>query len=426
MKIMKKIFLITALASLFLTACNEEFLDPTRPSEEDVFSNRAGLIGVANGLQSRYSVGRQSPGGYATITANGMTTGEMGIPQAGNLDEVALFAGAGDVLPNNGIVRNIWSQSLILNSESQKLLDNIDVIGVPAEKATLQTHASIFKALTLGTLIQFFEQVPLKTEKNAVFNTRAEVLDVILKTLKDTEPTLNSATGFSGLTAGINYKNTVYALLARYYLMDGDLDNALIYANLVDLTVQSRFVFDAVSVNSIAQTAFLVSNNYQPVGRGLGLPASLAVNTADKRIGFYIDPTSTPTNVKGAGFWNTLTKAVPVYLPGEMILIKAEVYARKNQLSEAVTELNKILTKKPADDVFGIGADLPAYTGVVDQQNILNEIYKNRCIELFMSGLKLEDSKRFNRPSTERNRNWYPYPESERFNNTNTPADPVN
>lgn len=105
-------------------------------------------------------------------------------------------------------------------------------------------------------------------------------------------------------------------------------------------------------------------------------------------------------------------------------------------LPEAIIELNKILTKVPtpvtvADEKLAsyyknIGANLPTYSGTIDQPSILNEIYKNRCIELFMSGLKLEDSRRFGRPATERNRNYYPYPDSERFNNTNTLANPDN
>lgn len=114
-----------------------------------------------------------------------------------------------------------------------------------------------------------------------------------------------------------------------------------------------------------------------------------------------------------------------------MILIRAEVLARKNQLPEAVTEINRVLQKTAAADVWGVGANLPAYSGTVDQPSLLTEIYRNRCIELFMSGLKLEDTRRFNRPGAgapgaERNRNWYPYPDSERFNNPNTPANPAN
>ena len=46
---MKKFIILSVIMSLFLTSCDEEFLDPTRASEEDVFSSRDGLIGAANG-----------------------------------------------------------------------------------------------------------------------------------------------------------------------------------------------------------------------------------------------------------------------------------------------------------------------------------------------------------------------------------------
>jgi hypothetical protein len=106
-------------------------------------------------------------------------------------------------------------------------------------------------------------------------------------------------------------------------------------------------------------------------------------------------------------------------------LIKAECNARKNLLNDAVTELNKVLTKKAAGDVWGIGADLPAYIGPNTSDGILIEIYKQRCIELFLTGMRLEDSRRFGRSNpAERSRNFYPYPLTERDNNSNTPADP--
>jgi hypothetical protein len=108
-----------------------------------------------------------------------------------------------------------------------------------------------------------------------------------------------------------------------------------------------------------------------------------------------------------------------------MTLIKAEAYARMSppDLANALIELNKIVTKKPANDPFGVGADLPAL-GPMTQTEILAEIYKQRSIELFMSGLRLEDTRRFGRPATEKRRNLLPYPFLERDNNPNTPADP--
>jgi hypothetical protein len=116
---------------------------------------------------------------------------------------------------------------------------------------------------------------------------------------------------------------------------------------------------------------------------------------------------------------------VPIYLPGEMILIKAEAFARMNQLAEALAELNKVITKRPATDPYGVGADLPALSGTFTSAQLLTEIYRQRSIELFMSGLRLEDMRRLGRPETERKRNFFPYPFQERDNNSNTPPDPT-
>jgi len=83
--------------------------------------------------------------------------------------------------------------------------------------------------------------------------------------------------------------------------------------------------------------------------------------------------------------------------------------------------------------VFGVNANVAAYAGDTTVDALLDEVYKNRRAELFLTGCSLEDSRRFGRPQPsptvqnfdeERNRNFYPYPNTERDNNTNTPADP--
>ena len=117
---------------------------------------------------------------------------------------------------------------------------------------------------------------------------------------------------------------------------------------------------------------------------------------------------------------------------GEMLLNKAEAFARNNELPNAVTQLN--LVRQKTNDPLGVNAGLGPWAGnAASQTDILEEIYKNRGIELFLTGLRLEDSRRFHSSFTptqatnttnERNRNFYPYPSIERDNNPNTPADP--
>lgn len=423
---MKKIFIpIVAFASL-LVSCNEDFVDPTKPSQELVFGSREGIIGAANGLQQLWSVDRTSPV-YNTITGNGFTTKELRLINAGNVDEGELSVG-GDVLSTkNAVVNNLWSQCLVIKSESQKVIDHIDVLTAENERASVLVHATIFKAMALTTLVQYFQSVPLKTGKNATFDSRTDVLNEAIKILKATEPILDKTTGAPGLVSTINYKNTVYALLARTYLMIGDYDNAIAYAGKVNLATKSVFAFDQISPNPIAYISITTNNVFQPVDLTLGLPAALAPANNDGRLNFYIKPGSNPT--LATGFFDSNIKPIPAYLPGEMTLIVAESYARKDNLPQAVIELNKVLTKTATADAYGIGANLAPYTGAVTKPAILTEIYRNRCIEMYMSSLKFEDSRRFDRPAAgtagaERNRNWYPYPDSERNNNTNTPADP--
>jgi starch-binding outer membrane protein, SusD/RagB family len=160
------------------------------------------------------------------------------------------------------------------------------------------------------------------------------------------------------------------------------------------------------------------------------LPAALQTSAADKRIAFFINSTVTvPATNKGrASFFTANTSSVPIYRLGEIYLIKAEALVRKTSpdLTAAVAELNKVLTKTPATDPWGIGADLPAYAGGMTAPEILDEIYKQRCIELYLTGLRFEDSRRFGRPIAERGgRNFMPYPFTERDNNTATPDDPA-
>ena len=114
-----------------------------------------------------------------------------------------------------------------------------------------------------------------------------------------------------------------------------------------------------------------------------------------------------------------------------MLLIKAEAYAQTD-LPSAIAPLNAVRTK--TDDIFGVNAGLLDWTGdATDKTAVLNEIYKNRCIELFLTGMRLEDSRRMHGSFTpsddidyinERNRNYYPYPFAEKENNVNCPADP--
>ena len=215
---------------------------------------------------------------------------------------------------------------------------------------------------------------------------------------------------------------------ARFYLYIGNYGAALANANAVDLTKTAVFNFDAASPNPIFFSVTSTNNVYQPVDSTLGLPLGLRPALTDARIPFYtVINTSAAPRFRLNGFWNAATKAIPLYVVDEMRLIKAECLLRQTapDLVTAQSILDAMLKQAPAADASGVGANIAAgYTGASDATSLLNEVYRNRCIEMYLSGLKLEDMRRFGRPIAERKRNFFPYPISERNNNPNTPPDP--
>lgn len=412
--------------TISVSSCDQEFLNPSTASEQQVINDVNSLIALCNGLQFRSTVGRASPG-YTVPTASGLVTRELNVLNAGNADEDFLRLGSTNVQGNNSIVSQLWAQSNLVKASADIVLKNADKATDPATKAGIVSYASIFRAMALGNLATFWEKAPIAVSDNAVFSTREEVLKEAIRTLETAAAayTAPSANFTTRVVTGIDIPNTLQALIARYSIMLGDFDKAIAASNKVDLTKRSVFNFDDLSRNALFESTFGNRNVTEPFNAtSFGLPETLKTTTADKRITFFFN-TTPGSNLARASFFTANNAAIPVYRPGEIMLIRAEALARKNNITEAITELNNVLTKKT--DVAGIGADLPAYEGGQTQAEVLTEIYKQRCIELFLTGLRLEDSRRFNRPAAERTRNFFPYPLSERDNNpSNTPADPAN
>ena len=428
---MKKIYnLATTLVVLLLASCGEEYLNPSAASSNQVLTDVNGLISVANGLQYKYSVGQASPE-YTVASASGLLTRELTVLNAGNLNELLLQQGGAGVVGSNGIVTNLWNQSNLVKANANLILANLAIVSDQGTRGALQAHASIYKALALGNLAMFWKNAPISVEKNAAFVDRIAILNEAIVTLETAATELAKAPISSLFTSriapGIDYANAIKALIARYALMVGDYDKALTAASSVTLSVKSMMNHDDASPNALFFSSFAARNNTEPVDILFSLPPALQTPVNDTRIPFFFNQTA-GKNKGNASFFIANTTSVPIYRPGEVTLIKAEANVRKSSqdLTAAVSELNKILTKTPSQDALGIGASQPVYSGAATTTAILNEIYKQRCIELYLSGMRLEDSRRFARPSTERGRDFLPYPFSERDNNPNTPADPTN
>lgn len=419
----------TASVMLVSTGCKKNYTNPNAATSDQVFSSATGLTGVAVSLQRTYALGRAGSL-YNIVAANGFTTGELILLNAGNTAEYQLSVGGGTVDGTNSILANIWANANKIEYDANNVIDGASKLNDKNYASGLIGYASLYKALALGSLAMYWEKVPAAVGANATFVDRKEGFVRAIATIDAALAAINanaiSAAFTANVPAGNDIVNSLQALKARYALFSGNNTLALTAANAVDLTKRSTMNYDAVSLNPIFETATSTNNVFQPVDSTFGLPVGLAPAATDRRIPFYtsINPTIAP-RFRIAGFGAASATAFPVYLPGEITLIKAEVYARNNDLANALTELNKVVTKTAASDPFAVGAGLPALTGTFTQAQLLDQIYSNRCIELFMSGLKLEDMRRFGRATTERKRNLFPYPFRERDNNKNTPADPT-
>lgn len=430
---MKNIKFISAvLLAMSLFACKKQYTNPNAATNVEVFANPDALARVIVGIKLRWAVG-SSPV-YHSISATALSTKEAVVLNAGNADLSTLDRGGSDLAPNNGVITGLWSTTNLVGAEAQKVIDGSNSIGDVNLRNSVKSYGHLYKALALGTLATFWEKVPLKNETNAVFSTRVEALQAAVKLLDDASVLMNSTTIPASFTTAvgndIDLPNALKAIAARYYIMLGDNTNALARAASVDLTKKSAYFYNTTNLNPVFRLS-LTSNNVYGIRLQFGLSGSLAPAAADLRIPYHL----TKNGANGSGFFLSDVTPLPLYQPGEMLLIQAEALARTNQLPQAKTALDLVLTK--TTDAFGLGAGLPVYSGPVTQVDLLNEIYRNRCIELYLSGLKLEDSRRFGRlapplntnplPATvERSRNFYPYPQQERDGNpTNTPADPA-
>jgi len=437
---MKKIINITKtflMAGLFLlgTGCELDIVNPNAPTDSEVLTTRDGIIALSIGIRQFYS----TSGIEAAYLYRGVTARELkGVATFTNILE--LEAGGTAFPTNNSNALNLWSRMQRIMGMCDDVINNAPAIPT-LNGGTLSgiiAHAELFKAIALATLASSFEQANIKTStaEKVAFIPRQQVLAEAVRLLDDaiskvntTAPSAEFTTLVSG--TGFDLKSVLYAYSARYNLMAGNYPAALSNAAAVDLTKRNEFVYSTLSLNPVYNAVFTLKY-YNPRDK-FGLPDAL-FEAGDKRYDFYLTTPNVEVNGEVTktlkGFFAAQTGPIPMYIPDEMKLIRAEALLRSNgDINTALGLINEVRTQQTGD-LFGVNAGLPSYAGALTTDALLLEVYKQRCAELYLSGLKWEDARRFNRPvppanTTEMNRLFYPYPDQERLNNPNTPADPA-
>lgn len=388
------------VAAMSLGACNLDLQNPNSPTEAQVTTNVDGVIALATGLQSRFAT---SYGNYA-YTA-GLVTDEFAATSAAlisisDAEQGAVPSGTGiaDAV-FNAVYRTVRTADDLL-AGANALAADID----PGTRSGLKALAWTLKAEALGEALQSYQKVPLHTYgvTAPMYEGRASGLVVVRALLDSAAATVTATTpsvffNNSILTPGISLPNVIQLYRARYARMANDYATALNASNLVARSgsaALSVLTFPAPTVNPFAAVT----------GGTNGIAVRRSFRTSmlpqDQRFSYFVSPSTTLSGRVGAVLdpfsrWANPQAPLPVYMPDEALLIKAEALAAQGNLVASQAVLDSVRT----DCTGGRGLDdpkacLPALTSALTQPELLTEIYTQRRYELLGTGQRWEDARR--------------------------------
>jgi tetratricopeptide (TPR) repeat protein len=390
---------ILLLAGVISTGCDLDLTNPNAPTEQEVLSDPEGLIALAVGMQGQYA------GSIITyVRAPALVTDELGTTTKSLPSDQSLLTGVG-LDASFGVVEGPYAATYRVVRSANNVLQSAPRLGLgKGLEAGLVALAKTFKAMALGMIIQQYERVPINVAvTGAEPKDRATVLNEVISLLESARADLGTVSDADLATlrarvlgTGFDLRNTVDAMLARYYLISGQYQKAIEAADRVPLNRLSVFTYPDPAVNPIYNYA--IAAGYLAPLRSW----ARAAEVGDKRVSFWAAlnqpaPPGNPsdTALVALGEYTNRNDPFPVYLPDEMRLIKAEAYTRLGNLEQARTLVNQVRTQasSPVNEPVAALPALPA-SALDTQDELLNQIAYERRYELFLQGLRWEDMRR--------------------------------
>jgi starch-binding outer membrane protein, SusD/RagB family len=423
---------LAALASL--GACSLDLKNPNSPTQDEVTSNVDAVIGLATGLQGRFA---QSYGNFAYMA--GLVTDEFSATSAALISISDAEQGA--VPSGTGIAENVFNSVYRTVRTADELLTGSEQLATEIDPGTLsglRALAYALKAEALGEALQSYQKIPIKTfgVTAPTYVPRSEALPYVRALLDSaagaiaTTPPSSFFTS-SILTPGVNLSNTIQLFRARYARIANDDATALAASNLVTRSgpaALSVLTFPSPTVNFYANVTG-GTNGIAPRRQW-----RTSMQPGDQRFAYFVTPSSTLTGRIGAPLdpWSRYANPqapLPVYMPDEALLIKAEALANQNNVAAAQAVVDSVRTdctgNRGIDDPK---ACLPPLAGQLSKDQLLTEIYTQRKYELLGTGSRWEDARRRNTiigpvasPGIPTNgqRCWLPYAVGDRNANPN-------
>lgn len=387
------------LAVLGLAGCDTslDLTNPNSPTEQAALASLDGVIATSLGMQDQLAASV-----LTFVRAPALVTDEWGTTTRALAADRSLFTGEA-IDPSYGVVSEPYYNTYRVARTADVIMNAVPTLdGLSAGFAAgLVANAKLFKAMALGYAALHYERLPLNAAvEGGVPVPRAEVLAEVIRLLEaartDLAPYSDAdLAGFTSraLTTSFSIRNTIDAMLARYYLYTGQYAQADAAAARVNLASVSLLVYTGNELNPI--------HNYSVLADYVA-PLKSWVDQAepgDRRTSFWVQTAATPVTgnppeaLLPFNMYRNRTDPFPVYLPGEILLIRAEVAARANDLPAAIAFINQVRAK--SSTATTPGAQLGPLPPTIDTQaEVLAQIVYERRYELFSQGLRWEDLRR--------------------------------
>lgn len=406
---------VCAAAGLGLAACDLDLVDPNAPGEDDVLTSTDLFLTTAVGLQSQYADNI-----HFFVRAPALVTDEWGTQTRALLADITLVSG--NPTAEYLSVSDPFSAGYRLMRTADILVATAPTLGLPTgTQAGVTSLSKLLKGMVLGHLVMQYERVPVNYDPaGALPQSRDVVLDSVLANL---EAARAAVAGVSDadlavfrtrvLGTGFDLRNTTDAMLARYYLLDGQYQNAIDAAARVNLGVLSTLAYPNPGFNPV----WNYYGGLQYVGARKVLFTE--AQAGDQRPAYWASRSTrfigNPDSVYAFNRPATRNDPFPVYLPDEMRLIQAEAHTRLGNLAQARTLVNAVRTQCTSSVAEPV-ACLPALPvdALDTQAELFTEILYQRRYELFAQGLRWEDLRRLEAYTTKRpSMRFLPYPQVE-------------
>lgn len=415
---------LCAAAGLGLAACDLDLVNPNAPSEEEVLTSTDLFLTTAVGIQSQYA-----DNVISFVRAPALVTDEWGTQTRALAADVSLVSGTPD--PSFAVVSDPFAASYRIARTADILVATAPTLNLGTGlQAGVTSLSRLLKAMSIGNLILQYERVPANySQAGALPQSRDVVLDSVLAGLEAARADLAGVSdadlaGFRSrvLGAGFDLRNTIDAMLARYYLLDGQYQNAIDAAGRVNLGVLSTLAYPNPGTNPV----WNYYGGLQYVGARKVLFTE--AQAGDQRPAYWAARATrfigNPDSVYAFNRYGARNDAYLLYAPDEMRLVQAEAYTRLGNLAQARTLVNAVRTQCTAAVAEPV-ACLPALpTDALDTAaELFTEILYQRRYELYAQGLRWEDLRRLEAYTTKRpSIRFLPYPLSECERNPASPC----